>query len=282
MKDTVTMNRAEANDSQLFDAIFSGDKFKVKELVGYGVDKNAVIHSPARWEGATVLGAAACLGHIEIVQYLLEEGAPVNFRDPCTGRSALHWAIVGDQYQMCKLLIKHGADINSEDKENVTPLLRATIGRKLDIVKLIITNGADINWRDSLQCSPLHYACVHGDPALVDLIVKGGCVQNSKVIIGKGTPLASLVHHNDAESIGLLLDAGYDLSNELWLNHHMNTNIKSDNFTQLLKHCQRNPRRLNTCCRYVIRQQMGGVSVQKKINSLNIPQRLKSYLLLET
>ncbi|XP_033751066.1 putative ankyrin repeat protein RF_0381 [Pecten maximus] len=271
----------KTNDTLLFDAIFSGDKVKVMELVGFGLDKNSVLHCPARWEGATVLGAAACLGHIEIAQYLLEEGAPVNFTDPCTGRSALHWAIIGDQYQMAKLLIKNGADTNIVDKESITPLLRATIGRNYDLTKLLLKNGADVNRKDALQCSALHYACVHGDPTLVDLVIKGGCILNNKAVIGKGTPLASLIHHNDTESITLLIDAGYDLSNENWLKNHMSLNFNANIITQMLVQSQQNPSTLRTYCRNVIRKQMGGRNVQKKINTLNIPPVLKSCLLLQ-
>lgn len=46
----------------LFDAIFSGDTDKVVQLISSGMDKNTVLHSPARWDGATVLGTAACEG----------------------------------------------------------------------------------------------------------------------------------------------------------------------------------------------------------------------------
>ncbi|OWF47518.1 26S proteasome non-ATPase regulatory subunit 10 [Mizuhopecten yessoensis] len=224
---------------------------------------------------------AVFTGHAEIVQYLLEEGTPVNFTDPCMGRSALHWAIMGDQYQVVKLLIKKGADTNSVDKECVTPLLRAAIGRNYNLVKLLLKNGADVNRKDYLQCSALHYACVHGDPKLVDLIIKGGCVLNNKAVIGKGTPLASLVHHKDIGSIVLLLDAGYDLSNENWLKNHTNTNNQGDNVIQMLVQSQQNPLRLSTCCRKVIRKQMGGRNVQEKLNTLNIPLALKSYVLLQ-
>lgn len=270
----------------LFEAIFGGNTLQVKQLINSGIDKNTVLHSPVRWEGASVLGTAAYEGHIDIVKFLVEAGTSVNFTDPCLGRSALHWACMGNQFQIVKYLLDQGADVNCTDKDKVTPIIRSTINNNLDITVLLIEHGAKINCTDRLRSSPLHYASVHGNSKLVQTVIKAGCVHNGHAILGKGTPLANIFHHNDRISCIMLLEAGYNISNDLsWILqlHDVNTsdnNLNNEIIDDVFRR-KRNPLSLMGSCRLVVRSQMGGVCVDGKIQKLDVPYRIKQYLLFE-
>ncbi|ESO90050.1 hypothetical protein LOTGIDRAFT_97628, partial [Lottia gigantea] len=123
----------------------NGNILKVKQLINSGINKNTVLHSPIRWEGATVLGTAAYSGNLEIVKFLLDAGASINFQDPCLARNALHWASMGRGTDVVKYLSESGANINCLDRDNMTPLLQAAMNKHSDSVCILVQQGADVD-----------------------------------------------------------------------------------------------------------------------------------------
>lgn len=244
-----------------------------------GINPNTVLHSSRRWEGASILGTAAYEGHLHIIRYLLELKVSINFRDPCLGRTALHWACMGKRVDAVRFLIKYGADVNLADRDNVTPILTATMNKLCDISKLLIDNGADVDQVDRLNSSPLHFACIHGDTTLICEIIKAGCVKSNLDIIGRGTPLANLALNSDFENCYMLIEAGYRLDNENWV---YSNQFESNKATSLVSYIMKNPSSLKSACRITIRRQLGGQYLSRKIKTLKLPAPLKPYLLLET
>ncbi|XP_061172253.1 serine/threonine-protein phosphatase 6 regulatory ankyrin repeat subunit C-like isoform X1 [Saccostrea echinata] len=277
---TRQLERRKDPHSLIFDAIFYGNKNEVQQLISGGVDKHVVTHHPMRWEGASVLGAAANEGHMEIVRYLVDIGTSVNFSDPCQGRTPLHWACLGNQYQVAAYLIKHGADVNHVDKEQTTPILRAAFARNCDMVKLLIKNGASVLQVDLLHCSALHYACIHGDKNLTRTLIRAGCISNNFALVGKGTPLQTLTSQNDLDNVTLLLEAGYNLQNDQsWIRSVSNPN--SNSLHERILSCTNSPMCLRHLCRKTIRSQMHGVQVEEKLEKLKCPSLLQKFLTLD-
>ena len=58
------------------------------------------------------MALAALYGHSEIVEYLLKEGFDVNSRDK-GNRTALHYAVLGNQIELSRLLISKGAKVDA-------------------------------------------------------------------------------------------------------------------------------------------------------------------------
>ena len=75
--------------------------------------------------GSSSLALATLYGHTEIVEHLLNEGFNVNLRDEGY-RTALHYAVLGNQIEMTKLLISKGAIVDTIgdilDENKSTPL----------------------------------------------------------------------------------------------------------------------------------------------------------------
>ena len=82
-------------------------------------------------------------------------------------QTALHWAAKHGKYEICRLLVDHGADVNARDIGDKTPLYYALKAKRADIVKVFIfSNSHLINKKDvygnkdwSISCDTyqIHY-----------------------------------------------------------------------------------------------------------------------------
>ncbi|MCA9794314.1 MAG: ankyrin repeat domain-containing protein [Candidatus Eremiobacteraeota bacterium] len=93
-------------------------------------------------EGRTPLHRAAALGMVEAARHLLEAGAGPNQRDR-EGNTPLHLAAESDE-ELVDLLLYHGAAIEAANKEQQSPLYRATLAGKPDCVALLLARGANL------------------------------------------------------------------------------------------------------------------------------------------
>jgi len=86
--------------------------------------------------------AAFCNNH-DVMQLLLERGADVNMAN-VRGGTCLHLAAFKGHFRMVELLIEQGADVNARTTSNQnTPLHRATATQQWGICRLLVRNGAD-------------------------------------------------------------------------------------------------------------------------------------------
>ena len=277
-----------ANEDQLLEAIETGDLERVRRLASSGVGLNVVLLSKTRRESTTVLGTAAYEGQTDILLLLVDElSVPVNVQDPLQQRNALHWACMGGHVSAVRALVDRKADVNCADRDNVTPIIRAAITGRRDIVSVLVDHGADVRRLDRLRSSALHYATFYGKADVVALLVRAGCVTNNATVFGQGTPLANLVYHGDVDNVRLLLAAGYDLCCDGWVLQYnfcheaMVNDAAVDDVGAYILYRYRNPPALSHLCRRVIRNQMYGVCVERKIFSLPLPLKLNKYLALE-
>ena len=108
-------------------------------------------------------------GDLEKVKHLIKNGGEVNYEykyDDGRSNCLLHNASYFGKFEVAKLLIKHGAQIDSRDFEGKTPLaiaarkarLEASQGH-LEFVKLLLENGADVNSKDNYKSDPSLYLC---------------------------------------------------------------------------------------------------------------------------
>ncbi len=123
------------------------------------------------------------------VEYLLEKGADVNYISKY------------DESPLSAFLMGYYDDI--EDGEIVED--------KFNIAKLLIDYGADVNHKNSYDGNqgPLTYAVLGNDTRLVDLLIKNGAEVNARSSHGE-TPLIAAIKHgnNNNDVIGLLLERG--------------------------------------------------------------------------
>ena len=89
---------------------------------------------------------------------LIEDGADINEKDPGTGASPLHYAVMKGKLPMIELLISRGADIASRTKTGTTPLHTAALYARLEAAELLIAAGADVNAQSASGATPLKLA----------------------------------------------------------------------------------------------------------------------------
>lgn len=270
-------------DEQLLEAIEAGQLDKVKQLVSSGIQLNTVLHSKARQESTTILGTAAYEGQLEILKYLVSCNVALNYQDPCMSRNALHWACMGGHCDVVEFLLRNQIDVNCQDRDNVTPIIRAAIAGSSLIVQELIKNGANVNQCDRLHSTALHYASFHGKSQIVKQLICAGCIPNYPAIFGQGTPLANLFYHGDANNCRLLLKAGYSLELDSWIIHYQQDSHMSgarETLVQFITHEYQNPSSLSRLCLHIIRKTLGGICVQEKIEQLPLPNKLVNYLQL--
>ena len=106
------------------------------EIVKYLVEQGADIHTQIDVNDALI--KAILNGHLEVVRYLIEHGADIHAQND----SALRWASHNGHLEVVKHLVEHGADVHAEDDH---ALRLASEHGHLDIVKYLTEHGADVH-----------------------------------------------------------------------------------------------------------------------------------------
>ncbi|XP_068194803.1 tonsoku-like protein [Antennarius striatus] len=102
-------------------------------------------------KGETSLHRACIDGNLKQVQYLVEQGHPVNPRDYC-GWTPLHEASNHGHYDIVAVLLERGANVNDPGGplcEGVTPLHDALACGNFKVARLLVERGASVTLRNS-------------------------------------------------------------------------------------------------------------------------------------
>ena len=124
--------------------------------------------------------------------------------------SLLHKAVRNNNYEICKMLVKFGADVNLLNLDNQSPLNVAEASSKFQICKLLvrkrkekrirykkalhvcakendidkckihIKSCVDVNETDEKMRTPLHVAMIFADDAICDLLLRYGADVHAK------------------------------------------------------------------------------------------------------
>ncbi len=195
--------RANGGGSLVHYAARRGNLDVLKQLVAAGMSLNC---GPDQW-GLTPLMGAAQRGQMEIVTFLLDNGADPNETSP-NGENALTAAAGMGKRDIVRLLLDRGADAKysihgfsalgasfwNPDVEIVRMLLAAGADAKLtsdqgytvlhrlaqsrnipvEIARLVVEAGADVNAKNEEGTTPLLTACERGSTDIVKYFVSKG------------------------------------------------------------------------------------------------------------
>lgn len=170
------------NQTPLYRAICLGRLEVVKVLV----ENNASLETPIVGDGLNALQAAAKSGHIDIVNYLLEQGVNVEKIGDYM-RPPLHLAVEKGDIATVNALLQKSANkesqgawkntplhvattrevaelistentLNAKNEKGRTPLHEAVARNNTEVAKFLIERRADVNIKDNEGNTPLHLA----------------------------------------------------------------------------------------------------------------------------
>ena len=189
--------------SPLLIASHSGSLDVVKLLVRAGAGVRV-----ADPEGATCLGLASDAGHTETVRYLVGlKEMDVDHTD-VYGQTALHYAVELGHVDVVQVLIDAGADVEARDKKGSSPI---NFSGTFIIVKKLVEAGAGVRTVDTQRHTCLHLAADCGHTETVRYLVGLPDVEVDHTE-GEGcTALHWAADKNHADMVQVLIDAGADI-----------------------------------------------------------------------
>lgn len=150
------------NTSPLLAALQEGHLDIAEYLLDQGADGSLASND---W---SPIHAAAAQGALHVLKKLLKHG--VDTAD-CKGCTALHWATQEGFEEIVSFLVTNGASIDTEDMEGFTPLSLAVGENKIRLVSLLLDRKASINVKRE---APLHKACAYNFIEIVKVLLAAG------------------------------------------------------------------------------------------------------------
>lgn len=86
---------------------------------------------------------------------MLDQGTDIESKDPGSGASPLHYAVMKGRMEIVNLLLSRGADVNSRTRNGTTPLHTAALYARKEVAERLIEQRADINAVSSSGATPL-------------------------------------------------------------------------------------------------------------------------------
>ncbi len=96
------------------------------------------------------------------LKQLVEDGHDINCVSGRLEDPLLTVAIVKGFYDIAKILVEAGADMNKKNNVGTTPLIEAAIRGETECAKLLIDAGADLSLRDNKGFTALELSKMHG------------------------------------------------------------------------------------------------------------------------
>jgi len=140
------------SQNNIFDVARKGTVNQMKELL----KKDAKLIDSKNEHGFTALILASYRNNINVVSYLLKQGAQVNTLSEMG--TALMAATFKGNRDVVEMLLKNGANPNITDPKGTTALHYACLSQNVEIVKLIKSRNPNLDLKDDKNKTALDYA----------------------------------------------------------------------------------------------------------------------------
>eukprot|EP01094_Clydonella_sp_ATCC50884_P003087 TRINITY_DN1237_c0_g1_i1.p1 TRINITY_DN1237_c0_g1~~TRINITY_DN1237_c0_g1_i1.p1 ORF type:complete len:700 (+),score=298.04 TRINITY_DN1237_c0_g1_i1:87-2186(+) len=159
------------------------------------------------YDNRSPLHVAASRGRLEVVQYLLGEGADVNAEDRW-GATPLRDALRSKNAAVVEVLRNAGAVLTDRSGLAIN-LCKAGAAGDIAQISRVLDQGADVNDKDYDGRTALHLASAKGHIDAVRFLVEHGADVNAKDRLGTGgTPIVDAVRHQHTAVVEFLRSHG--------------------------------------------------------------------------
>jgi ankyrin repeat protein len=203
-KKTIGIDLINIRDSQgaipLHYAIFYNNIYALKVLLENGGDVEY-----ANKNGSNALHLSIYKRNIEMIKMILAYTKNINSRTTA-GLTSLHFAVRHDLIEIVKILLARGADPNLTEYDNkFNPLFMAVIENKFEISKLLIDAGTDINHQDWNCRTVAHYAIEQSFDQILDYIFTKYAVilQQNFDVYTENTNESRLINRLDVNAVDI-------------------------------------------------------------------------------
>ena len=168
---------------------------------------------PAECLDAGVL-YASLKGHVSMLECFLQNGGQL--ASDCYQRTALHYSASSqgaDAVDCIRILLKHGADVNSWDLDGqATPLICAAASGRIELVDVLLKANADVNAgiANPTGSSALLWAVRARSFVCATRLIEAGAAVNSTRVYSE-TPIHVAAVQGDVECLKLLLEKQADV-----------------------------------------------------------------------
>jgi len=167
-------------------------------------------------------------------EVLLAHGAEFDAKDK-SGNTPFHFAVKNGHWILIYLLMDKGAIISKDD--NLLPdegaSLHAVWGNQADVLKQLLDHGADVNTADRWGWSLLHYAAYDGD--MTKMLLEKGANPNTVERERGRTPLHWAVFKNRKTKAETLLAHGANMDARDWYGKTPLSLAKEEGHTEIIE-----------------------------------------------
>ena len=187
IKNITTQNQLELNDIEIEDSS-AFDIFRKKLVISFVILLLFFAYSDKIWAqieglynssteqfaGISTLMSATANNDVDGVRFFSKAGPSVINQRNKGGATSLHIACREGNFEIAKILIDNGANVNIVDNEGWSPLMRASLAGKEEIVEILLKGGAKAQLLNSLNESALVHATSAKCLGCINKIIENG------------------------------------------------------------------------------------------------------------
>ncbi|CAF0885089.1 unnamed protein product [Rotaria sordida] len=155
------------------------------------------------FSNVSLLWVATSINDFEVVKLLVEHGANVNHRTK-TNSTPLRGASYNGNVDMARYLIENGADVHLAKENNDTNLMVSVCHKHLNMVTYLVDElNYDVNECDNNGRSSLYDAVTCGSVELVEFLLKRGA-RNFQAVVDQMSPLMWAAERKRSELVDII------------------------------------------------------------------------------
>lgn len=152
----------------------------------------------------------ACLTNsIKVASYILAKRPETPIIVTQTEYQYIYYAAVGKSTTILELLIKCGADINSQENRIGDPIKIALASRQIELLKILVKHYKRGDTEQTM--TPLMYAINYSFNEAAQFLIESGCIVDEIVSGQKALTLACRAAYQDVNLIRMLCDFSHEV-----------------------------------------------------------------------